>query len=359
MKRSKIQPLGPIMCDLNSIELDDDEIELLLHPLIGGVILFSRNYESPEQLLELTLKIHQLRQPRLLIAVDHEGGRVQRFQSGFSLLPACALIGECEPLARAMRLANHAGWLMATELLSIEVDFSFAPVLDVGGTISDVIGDRAFHTEPDKISKLANAFMVGMKEAGMSAVGKHFPGHGSIKEDSHISIPIDNRQLHDINSHDIVPFKALIDAGISGLMPAHIIYSAIDDKPAGFSSTWLDEILRKQLKFKGTIFSDDLSMRGAETMAAPKGQKIQAEFDKVSSCYYHSNWGLEIVRSAAELGDGLVTIQWCTLTEGTTNDQILAADKKLNAFMDQGGSTGGVSRWWPGSGFLSLPAFAA
>ena len=266
MKRSKIQPLGPIMCDLNSIELDDDEIELLLHPLIGGVILFSRNYESPEQLLELTLKIHQLRQPRLLIAVDHEGGRVQRFQSGFSLLPACALIGECEPLARAMRLANHAGWLMATELLSIEVDLSFAPVLDVGGTISDVIGDRAFHTEPDKISKLANAFMVGMKEAGMSAVGKHFPGHGSIKEDSHISIPIDNRQLHDINSHDIVPFKALIDAGISGLMPAHIIYSAIDDKPAGFSSTWLDEILRKQLKFKGTIFSDDLSMRGAETI---------------------------------------------------------------------------------------------
>ena len=286
MKGSKIQPLGPIMCDLNSFELGDDEIELLLHPLIGGVILFSRNYESPEQLLELTLKIHQLRQPRLLIAVDHEGGRVQRFQSGFSLLPACALIGECEPLARAMRLANHAGWLMATELLSIEVDLSFAPVLDVGGTISDVIGDRAFHTEPDKISKLANAFMVGMKEAGMSAVGKHFPGHGSIKEDSHISIPIDNRQLHDINSHDIVPFKALIDSGISGLMPAHIIYSAIDDKPAGFSSTWLDEILRKQLKFKGTIFSDDLSMFGAgdESFTDKAIMSLEAGCDMILVC---------------------------------------------------------------------------
>ena len=266
MKNLKVQPLGPIMCDLNSTELGFDEIELLQHPLIGGVILFSRNYESQEQLSELTLKIHQLRRPSLLIAVDHEGGRVQRFKNGFSQLPACGLIGKCEPLAKAKQLAENTGWLMAIELLSVGVDFSFAPVLDIGGEISEVIGDRAFHIEPDKISKLANSYMLGMRKAGMSAVGKHFPGHGSVIEDSHISIPLDNRQFDDILLQDIIPFKALIEAGIPGLMPAHITFPEIDDRPAGFSSIWLNEILRKQLKFKGTIFSDDLSMKGAETV---------------------------------------------------------------------------------------------
>jgi len=256
--------LGPIMCDVNGPQLDADECEILLHPLIGGVILFSRNFDSPEQLVELTEEINRLRQPSLLIAVDHEGGKVQRFRNGFSQLPACGLFGSIQPMERAQSLAKQAGWLMAAELLSVRVDFSFAPVLDIGGGFSKVIGDRAFDIDPNKISRLARAFVTGMNEAGMAAVGKHFPGHGSVIEDSHVSVPVDSRPFSDINTHDLIPFKSLIDFGISGLMPAHVIYSEIDTLPAGFSSVWVKDILRKKLNFKGTIFSDDLSMAGAE-----------------------------------------------------------------------------------------------
>tara|TARA_R110002072_G_scaffold100107_2_gene220356 strand:- start:32156 stop:33223 length:1068 start_codon:yes stop_codon:yes gene_type:complete len=258
--------LGPVMCDLRGLQLEVDEREMLMHPHVGGVILFTRNFESPEQMAVLCANIHELRQPHLLIAVDHEGGRVQRFREGFSRLPACALLAEGRTSIEADSLAQQAGWLMAAELLAVGVDLSFAPVLDVGGKISQVIGDRAFHVNPDQVSSLARAYMRGMKEAGMAAVGKHFPGHGSVPEDSHVAIPYDRRQYQDIQMKDLIPFERMIRAGLPGLMPAHVIYPEVDEKPAGFSSIWIEQVLRKQLEFQGTVFSDDLSMKGAEIM---------------------------------------------------------------------------------------------
>lgn len=314
-------PLGPIMCDLDGLELGADERELLLHPLIGGVILFSRNFDSPKQLIQLTSEIHKLRQPALLIAVDHEGGRVQRFHDGFSQLPACGLIGKYEPIKEALLLAEHMGWLMAAELLSVGVDFSFAPVLDVGGAISEVIGDRAFHVEPEKVSQFGQAFMVGMKEAGMAAVGKHFPGHGSVIEDSHFSIPVDHRPFENINMHDLIPFKTLIDAGILGLMPAHVIYSEVDKIPAGFSSVWLGEILRKQLKFQGTIFSDDLSMEGAKIIGDYTERTkaaLEAGCDMVLIC--NNKEGVISVLDQAKTSSNVKSLSCLEKMRGNFND---------------------------------------
>ncbi len=269
------------MCDLQGPVLEPEERDMLLHPHVGGVILFARNYESPEQVAALTKSIHVLRQPHLLIAVDHEGGRVQRFREGFSLLPACGLIGETGTPEQSCGLAEQAGWLMASELLAVGVDLSFAPVLDIGGKTSKVIGDRAFHTNPDRIFDMARAYMRGMKQAGMAAVGKHFPGHGSVAEDSHVAIPYDERDFQDIKLLDLVPFERMIRAGIPGLMPAHVIYSKVDTLPAGFSTIWLKQILRKQLEFHGTIFSDDLSMAGAEVIG---GYPERAEAALAAGC---------------------------------------------------------------------------
>jgi beta-N-acetylhexosaminidase len=279
--------LGPIMCDLRGFQLEADEQEMLCHPHVGGVILFTRNFESAEQIAELTKSIHELRHPRLLIAVDHEGGRVQRFREGFSRLPACALFSECGSVKRAESLAQQTGWLMAAELLAVGVDLSFAPVLDVGGKISRVIGDRAFHADPEIVSRLARAYMKGMKEAGMVAVGKHFPGHGSVVEDSHVAIPYDDRTFEDIKMHDLIPFERMIHAGLPALMPAHVIYSKVDKNPAGFSEFWLKKILRQELEFQGTIFSDDLSMVGAEIIGTyPERAEaaLNAGCDMVLAC---------------------------------------------------------------------------
>jgi len=281
--------LGPIMMDLRGSTLEADEREMLIHSLVGGVILFSRNYESPDQIATLIKTVHALREPKLLVAVDHEGGRVQRFRNGFTQLPACHLIGEQydENNKQGLLFAEHAGWLMAVELRAVGVDISFAPVLDLYKGVSQVIGDRAFHRNAECVADMAKHYMEGMKRAGMSAVGKHFPGHGAVKEDSHHAVPMDYRRYEDIQMDDLIAFERLIHAGLAAIMPAHVIYPVVDDKPAGFSAVWLKKILRGQLGFQGTIFSDDISMAGAEVVGSYKerAQKaLDAGCDMVLVC---------------------------------------------------------------------------
>jgi beta-N-acetylhexosaminidase len=250
-------PIGPVMLDVVGLSLTQVEQEKINHPNTGAVILFSRNYETPAQISQLIDSIRAARKGDILIAVDQEGGRVQRFQTGFTRLPPASYYAEM-PL-----LAESAGWLMATELLSVGVDFSFAPVLDIDCGISQIIGDRSFSTDPDLATKLASLFRKGMHNAGMAATGKHFPGHGSVALDSHLTLPIDDRDLDTIRGKDFLPFIQLIKEGLEGIMPAHVLYPSIDPNPAGFSPFWIQQILRKELKFNGTVFSDDLSMAGA------------------------------------------------------------------------------------------------
>lgn len=272
--------LGPVMVDIAGQELTADDRTLLADPLVGGVILFSRNYHSLEQLEKLLKAIKAIKKPPLLIAVDQEGGRVQRLKDGFTILPAMRRFGEIYDADHkmALELAQHCGWLMASEVCSTGIDISFAPVLDIDKGISSVIGDRAFHSDPYVVSKIAQAFIVGMNEAGMLATGKHFPGHGSIAADSHIAMPIDERPMREIEMDDLKPFQFLIDAGINALMMAHVIYSHVDSQPAGFSSFWMKTILRDKMHFQGAIFSDDLSMEGAVIAGDyPQRAKISLE----------------------------------------------------------------------------------
>lgn len=280
--------LGHVMLDLEGLELTAEEQELLQHPQVGGVILFSRNYESPEQLRQLVSAIRTATPRRLLLAVDQEGGRVQRFKQGFTVLPPMLQFGRLydQNPKQARQRAHDAGWLMAAELLAFDLDFSFAPVLDLDCGISEVIGNRSFHNDSNIVAELGTAICNGMHEAGMSTVGKHFPGHGSVAADSHIAIPIDDRDYQSIAAQDLIPFQRL--AGVlDGIMPAHVIYSQIDPHPAGFSAFWLQTVLRQQLKFQGAIFSDDLVMAGAEVAGnyAERAQKaLAAGCDMVLVC---------------------------------------------------------------------------
>lgn len=256
--------LGPVMLDIASTQLSVEDKARLLHPLTGGVILFARNYDSVEQLAALAAEIHALRTPSLLIAVDHEGGRVQRFRKDFTRLPAMRGLGKIwdRHPRQARHLAQQTGYVLAAELSACGVDLSFTPVLDVDYGQSSVIGDRAFHRTPQAIAELAHSLMLGLKSGGMVAVGKHFPGHGHSQADTHFEIAVDDRTFADIEMDDLIPFRQMIDFGLAGIMAAHVIYPRMDRRPAGFSSFWLKNILRDDLRFDGCIFSDDLSMQG-------------------------------------------------------------------------------------------------
>mgnify|MGYP002817716926 CR=1 FL=1 len=284
--------MGPLMLDCQAERLLPEEREKLAHPVVGGVILFSRNYYDCEQLTQLVKEIRESANRPLLIAVDHEGGRVQRFREGFTKLPAMGeltamveaqaagkeydpdafkpsgefgdtLIKEAQVSEATLALAKACGTIMAHELKQIDIDFSFAPVLDING-VSKVIGDRAFAETAEKVIPLASALIEGLQVANMPAIGKHFPGHGSVAPDSHVALPIDERPLEEIKQTDMVVFERLISKQLlDGVMPAHVIYSQVDNKPAGFSEHWLQKILQQDLGFNGAVFSDDLSMHGA------------------------------------------------------------------------------------------------
>jgi beta-N-acetylhexosaminidase len=245
------------MLDVADLTLTQDEKEKINHPNTGAVILFSRNYQDPEQVTELINQIRAARNGKILVAVDQEGGRVQRFQHGFTRLPPAARY------AQTPDLAESSGWLMAAELLAVGVDFSFAPVLDIDCGVSEIIGNRSFSTDPALATRLSSLFRKGMNLAGMAATGKHFPGHGAVALDSHLTLPIDERDMDSIRAKDLVPFKQLIEEGLEGIMPAHVVYPKVDPNPAGFSPFWIQQVLRKELDFNGTVFSDDLSMEGA------------------------------------------------------------------------------------------------
>jgi beta-N-acetylhexosaminidase len=293
--------LGPVMLDLEGLELTAEERELLRHPQTGGVILFARNYADPKQLKSLTHSIRELRNPHPIIAVDQEGGRVQRFRSGFTQLPPLAALGKAYEKndKDALKAAESMGWLMAAEVLQHGVDISFAPVLDTDYGVSGVIGDRAFHKDPEVVARLGQAYIRGMREAGMAATGKHFPGHGAVREDSHIAKPRDPRTLAELMLTDIVPFERLIPQGLAGIMPAHVVYESVDSKPAGFSRRWVRDILRAQLGFQGVIFSDDLCMAGAELGACHADRAelaLEAGCDMVLVCN-HRAAAVEVLES--------------------------------------------------------------
>jgi beta-N-acetylhexosaminidase len=256
--------LGPLMIDLVGTALAPEERELLRHPLVGGVILFARNYVAPEALTALVSDIHAARSPPLIVAVDQEGGRVQRFRTGFSLLPPPRRIGhefDLEPRA-GLTFSRTMGWLMAAELRAHGVDVSFAPCVDLDRGMSEVIGDRAFHASADAVGQLAGAWMLGMREAGMAATAKHFPGHGAVTADSHLTLPVDRRPFEDL-APDLSPYRRLIANGLPSIMVAHLLFPALDSTPASLSVRWIRDVLRGELGFQGVVFSDDLSMGGA------------------------------------------------------------------------------------------------
>jgi beta-N-acetylhexosaminidase len=274
--------LGPLMVDIAGTELTPEDIQVLSHPLVGSVILFSRNYRDVAQVSGLTAAIRAVRNPALLVAVDHEGGRVQRFRDGFTRLPPARTLGRRydEDRREGLSLAKGTGWLMASELRAVGVDFSFAPCVDLDYGVSEIIGDRAFHRDPEAVAALAVAYISGMREAGMAAVAKHFPGHGAVIADSHVAVAQDRRKFVDLEA-DVRPYRLLIENNLAGVMGAHVVFPAVDPLPASLSKRWILNVLRGEMGFHGCVFADDLTMAGA---AAFGGVIERAELAFAAGC---------------------------------------------------------------------------
>jgi len=281
--------LGPVMLDIEGHALSPADRDLLREPAVGGVILFSRNYRAPAQLADLVDSIRALRSPSLLIAADYEGGRVQRFREGFTIIPPMRRLGlqfDSDP-QRARSLARLCGWLIGAELRAMDLDLAFAPCIDLDWGVSEVIGDRAFHRQPEAVATLAAAFAGGMRDAGMSPVAKHFPGHGAVVADSHERLPVDRRPYGDLLD-DMQPYERLVARrALDGVMLAHVVYAEADAAPAGFSPYWIGEQLRTRIGFDGAIFCDDLSMQAAARfgpMPRRAERALEAGCDMVLIC---------------------------------------------------------------------------
>ncbi len=324
------------MIGVEGAELGAADRQRLRQPRVAGAILFARNYRDPAQLAALCAEIRALREAPLLIAVDHEGGRVQRFVAGFTALPPMARLGGMYPLApgRALQAAADIGWLMGCELRQAGLDFSFAPVLDLDCGLSAVIGDRAFAAEPLVVAELAAALCDGLREAGVAAVGKHFPGHGAVAADSHAELPVDARSEAEIRAADLLPFAELARRGIAAMMPAHVLYPAVDAQPAGFSRRWLADILRGELGFAGAIVSDDLDMAGAALAGGP-ADRAQAAVAAGCDLLLLCNDFAAVPAVLARLAE--LPVQ-------------PAAAERIAAL---------AGRQWPGAGFRSQPRHAA
>jgi len=294
------------MIDIAGTELSADDARVLAHPLVGSVLLFTRNYSNPQQAAALTAAIRSVRTPPLLIAVDHEGGRVQRFREGFTRLPPVRLLGRAydEDRREALGLAQSVGWLLASELRAVGVDFSFAPCVDLDYGVSEIIGDRAFHTDPDVVAALAVATLTGMREAGMAATAKHFPGHGAVVADSHIALPVDRREFADLEA-DIRPYRALLANNLAGVMAAHVVFPAVDALPASLSRHWIGGILRGELGFHGCVFADDLTMAGAAAFGDVNERAdlaLAAGCDVLPICNDRHSVELVLGRRSADVG---------------------------------------------------------
>ena len=308
-------PLGVLMLDVEGLELTSQDQDLLMIPQVGGVILglYGRNFVSTAQLQDLVAAIRHCNS-RLLIAVDQEGGRVQRFRQGFTRLPAMHTFGELYEInsEHAITLAETCGWLMAAEVLSCGLDLSFAPVLDLYMESSQVIADRAFAADPVIVTSLVTAFMQGMHRAGMKATAKHFPGHGSVEADSHVELPVDARGFDQLLHSDLLPFAECVEL-MDAVMPGHVLYPEVDSSCAALSSTWLEKILRKQLGFEGVIFSDDLGMAAAGSAG-----------DAVKRAQCALKAGCDMILVCNNRQDAIATIEWLETVDYPLSDKLPA-----------------------------------